>query len=304
MLGRSKTESSISTASASIFDSPSGGHKNLGVAGSMPNILGGPSEMQVDTPKARDRSPTANRGPLDDSPPRKGSAATLPAPKAADADLMKPPTQPGKTLRTYAGASRSFLMAIPLSAASDPTANPTGAPLDLSTLAEPAPADDAPDSVPYATLHALYLPAEDDNMMNPLLKSITDLRSKGEARRWADEAGYLLEGLEPGAPVGLRRASALDIAKKLAEDAGFWEKARRADEFFGTVWERFVLAGAGAVQVKEGDAFMDALLVAFVALVSRDEEALAELANQAEFCEVLFRVMARARNFDVFIEQE
>lgn len=37
------------------------------------------------------------------------------------------------------------------------------------------------------------------------LSTITELRSKGEARRFLDEMGYLFEGLEPGmAPSVLR----------------------------------------------------------------------------------------------------
>jgi hypothetical protein len=38
------------------------------------------------------------------------------------------------------------------------------------------------------------------------LKSITELRSKGESRRFLDEVGYLFEGMEPSGGVGVRRA--------------------------------------------------------------------------------------------------
>jgi len=38
------------------------------------------------------------------------------------------------------------------------------------------------------------------------LKSITELRSKGESRRFLDELGYLFEGLEPSGGVGVRRS--------------------------------------------------------------------------------------------------
>ncbi|KAL1658874.1 hypothetical protein GGF50DRAFT_131428 [Schizophyllum commune] len=307
MLGRSKTESSIASAGhASLFDSPSSSQKSLGVAESMPNIMVDSvdaSQPQAGTPHAFDRTPGTPRA---ESLRRADSTPTIPhsPPRVSDAERAKPQPHPGKTIRTYAGASRSFLMAIPLSAATDPLQNPTGAPIDLSSLADPAPPDEQPDSVPYSTLHAMYLPTDDDNMMDPLMKSITDLRSKGEARRWADEAGYLLEGLEPDAPIGLRRASALDIAKKLAMDEEFWEKAKRADDFFGTVWMKFVLAGAGVEQAEKADFALDALLAAFVTLVSRDEEALEELANQPDFGEILFRVMERARKVDVLSEQE
>jgi hypothetical protein len=42
-------------------------------------------------------------------------------------------------------------------------------------------------------------------MMNDL-KSITELRSKGENRRFLDEVGYLFEGMDPTGAIGLRRA--------------------------------------------------------------------------------------------------
>jgi hypothetical protein len=38
------------------------------------------------------------------------------------------------------------------------------------------------------------------------LKSITELRSKGESRRFLDEVGYLFEGMEPSGGIGVRRA--------------------------------------------------------------------------------------------------
>jgi len=43
------------------------------------------------------------------------------------------------------------------------------------------------------------------NMMNNL-KSITELRSKGESRRFLDQAGYLLEGMDPSNSSALKRS--------------------------------------------------------------------------------------------------
>jgi hypothetical protein len=43
-----------------------------------------------------------------------------------------------------------------------------------------------------------------NGMMNDL-KSITELRSKGESRRFLDEVGYLFEGLNEQANIGVRR---------------------------------------------------------------------------------------------------
>jgi len=41
-------------------------------------------------------------------------------------------------------------------------------------------------------------------MMNDL-KSITELRSKGESRRFMDEVGYLFEGMDRNVGVRVRR---------------------------------------------------------------------------------------------------
>ncbi|TRM58729.1 hypothetical protein BD626DRAFT_510362 [Schizophyllum amplum] len=234
MLGRSKTESSISsTTHASIFDSPSSSSKVLNAADSLPNISASPAPSPQDG--KRYRIPHLRPPPLQD--PGIGTMHTR-----------------HHTWQDHPHICRRLPLlpyGHPPRRRQRPFAEPAGIPLDLSSLAEPPP-EEAPESVPYATLHAMYLPSsDDDNMMNPLLKSITDLRSRGEARRWADEAGYLLEGLEAGAAMGLRRT--------------------KADDFFGTVWARFVAAGAGA----------------------------ADLAGYAGFCEALFRVMARSQKFDV-----
>ena len=79
-------------------------------------------------------------------------------------------------------------------------------------------------------------------LYNPL-SSITDLRSKGESRRFRDEVGYLFEGLEPSGGLGVRRGSALDIISNLS-DYEFWKKARAAG-LITEIWDRLREAGAG-----------------------------------------------------------
>ena len=49
-----------------------------------------------------------------------------------------------------------------------------------------------------------------NGMMNPL-KSITELRSKGESRRFLDEVGYLFEGMNRAGGFGLRRARCVSV---------------------------------------------------------------------------------------------
>jgi hypothetical protein len=84
-------------------------------------------------------------------------------------------------------------------------------------------------------------------MMNDL-KSITELRSKGESRRFMDEVGYLLEGLLPESDggeggLGVRRGSALDLLTKFTAP-DFMRKAKATD-FLLRAWLALRNAGAG-----------------------------------------------------------
>ncbi|CCM05861.1 uncharacterized protein FIBRA_08097 [Fibroporia radiculosa] len=121
-------------------------------------------------------------------------------------------------------------------------------------------------------------------MMNDL-KSITELRSKGESRRFLDEVGYLFEGLDAKAALGVRRSSALEIVTKLC-DLEFSRKAKAAD-FLGRAWEVFREAGAG-----NGDKVLNSVLVFFAALVSRDSRDLADLAAKTDFASTLYDLLA------------
>jgi hypothetical protein len=60
------------------------------------------------------------------------------------------------------------------------------------------------------------LPTAPDGMMNDL-KSITELRSKGETRRFLDEVDYLFEGLDPKGGIGLRRARFGEFSSNLID---------------------------------------------------------------------------------------
>ena len=94
------------------------------------------------------------------------------------------------------------------------------------------------------------------------LKSISELRNKGEGRRFLDEAGYLFEGLDATGGIGLRRATygffdlscvlyahccyrILEIITKLC-DSEFNRKAQATD-FYARTWD--LLRDAG---VREG----------------------------------------------------
>ena len=146
--------------------------------------------------------------------------------------------------RTYAGKSRSFLISLPAST----IVGPSGANLGFGIedpLAEESEAresytdlrnrwgiDNSEDD-PYLNINGSQSPTDPGsqspnkvkakqvvtyaNGVTNDLKSITELRSKGESRRFLDEVGYLFEGLEPSGGVGVRRAryvvSAMNFGK-------------------------------------------------------------------------------------------
>ncbi|KAF8166636.1 hypothetical protein K438DRAFT_2025100 [Mycena galopus ATCC 62051] len=267
MLSRSRTESSIASGSGS------GGSKNSSI-----------SSLASRTPSLPTFQPP--------SPPK------LPNPETT----QSPVPRPKLSARTYAGSSRSFLVPIPVNPASleqlqeelddefasresytslrtrwgvdesedDPYAygsptrstsnisTPNGSPLKKGKGKGKA----LPETVPLA-----------NGMMNPL-KSITELRNRGESRRFLDEVGYLWEGLDSSVGLGLRRASALEITTKLC-DSEFARKAKAAD-FIAPSWDLLRTAGGGQGE----DAIMDILLAFFIALVSRDSAALSDLAQK------------------------
>ncbi|GLB41610.1 putative wings apart-like protein regulation of heterochromatin [Lyophyllum shimeji] len=269
MLGRSKTDSSIDSASGTP----------AGRTSSMPNLLSS-------------------------SPPK---------PPASSVQELRPPPVPVPTnTRTYAGKSRSFLVEIPASSL-DPLA-PNQHEDEFSTREsyaslrsrwgvdnsedDPYPTNLSPTrsdstSTPNGTptksrrrkakaqqeAEVRVQVALPNGMMNPL-KSITELRSKGESRRFLDEVGYLFEGMDASVGIGLRRASALEITTKLC-DADFARKAKAAD-FLNRAWDVFWEAGAGRGE----DKILDTILAFFVALVSRDPGSFRDLAQRAPYTDL------------------
>lgn len=161
---------------------------------------------------------------------------------------MSSPPQPirlalaGTTMRTYAGKSRSFLVALPVAqlgvgGLSRSASNPTGLDDECAYVGSQEEEFEIEESYTDRRIRLGIDNSEDDprpwsppsesvspskrrgkgkqvepppiplpnGMMNDL-KSITELRSKGENRRFLDEVGYLFEGLEAGSPLNIRRA--------------------------------------------------------------------------------------------------
>ncbi|KAJ3313399.1 hypothetical protein HDU76_002659 [Blyttiomyces sp. JEL0837] len=59
------------------------------------------------------------------------------------------------------------------------------------------------------------LESSDDETERRDLKTLHELRVSGEAKRFADEIEYIVDGLRPDQPVNIRRASYMDLATKL-----------------------------------------------------------------------------------------
>lgn len=202
---------------------------------------------------------------------------------------IRPPAAGPSNVRTYAGNSRSFLVALPaqshagrdlpggddLLGASQQTEleeedfdtresyttlrlrygvdNSEDDPIPPLAPADPASTTNSPSGEGKRKGKGRHSapepPAErlPEGMMNDL-KSISELRSKGEARRFLDEVGYLFEGLDPEGAIGVRRGSAMEIVQKLCE--GEFAKRAQAADFLGRAWEMLCAAGAGKVGPK------------------------------------------------------
>ncbi|KAH0834912.1 hypothetical protein J3R83DRAFT_10560 [Lanmaoa asiatica] len=212
-------------------------------------------------------------------------------PEASTQSSPKP--LPTRSIRTYAGSSRSFLVALPV---------PDADPLDV--------ADDGPephesyadlrsrwgidlsedDPQPYqddqAAVHTplrrnpseLSQPSLPIGMMNDL-KSITELRSKGESRRFLDEFSLFPTS------VLIYDYSALEIVNKLC-DPDFNRRAKTSD-FYIRTWDKFWAARAGT-----SDKIFDATITFFAALAARDPRTLIEVAQQKEFISTLVEILS------------
>ncbi|KAF8582585.1 hypothetical protein K439DRAFT_1413240 [Ramaria rubella] len=201
-------------------------------------------------------------------------------------------TNPG--IRTYS-QSRSFLVALPATMASHHIPAATNSSFDIGDSAA-LPDDELRES--YTDLRTRWGVdhSEDDphhvpGVTNDLM-SITELRSKGESRRFLDEVGYLFEGLlEPDMAVNVRRSSAAEIVQKMC-DAEFMRKAKAAD-FVGHAWDAMRHAGAG-----DGDKVLNPYLVFFTALVAREKRDVDDLSRKKDFFGVMIRLLQTRKEGD------
>ncbi|GJJ10504.1 hypothetical protein Clacol_004730 [Clathrus columnatus] len=126
--------------------------------------------------------------------------------------------------------------------------------------------------------------------LNNDLSTITELRSKGESRRFLDEMGYLFEGLEPGMAASVRRSSASEIVANMC-DSEFMRKAKATD-FTNHVWD--------AITINPPDKVLDFYIAFFIALVARDKRDMESLCRKSGFFEVMNRLLRYPKENDAF----
>ncbi|CDO70629.1 hypothetical protein BN946_scf184748.g27 [Trametes cinnabarina] len=305
MLARSRTETTVISIS-STSDQGSAGASSVHATPS--KLRGFRSDSIIASPSRRQSTPSPSKAQPQDNV---SSPPILPTPVNANANV-----------RTYAGTSRSFLVALPQSQAGtlgldthahslvDDTGPTFGASQEddfdmresYKELRERWGVDASEDDPrPVSSVSASPSPKgkgkkrkgmPDDTPVKVFaygmtndLKSITELRSKGESRRFLDEVGYLFEGLDAKGALGVRRGSALEIVTKMC-DVDFARRAKTTD-FLGRAWE--VLRGAGA---GDGDKVLDTTLAFYAALVARDPTDLLDLAAKSDFTFTLHRMLA------------
>ncbi|KAI8986902.1 hypothetical protein BD414DRAFT_416070 [Trametes punicea] len=305
MLGRSRTETTVhSIGSTSERESVRAGMSS--VHGTPSKLCNFHSDSILDSPSGRSSTPSPSK------------------PRPFD-DVSSPPVRPpltGTNVRTYAGQSRSFLVALPQSqvGALGLETRPQSLLDDSRIMYGESQEDDFEMRESYTELRERWgvdaseddprLPSPGNASPSPTgkgkkrkglkheappkalpygmtndLKSITELRSKGESRRFLDEVGYLFEGLDAKCALGVRRGSALEIVAKLC-DVDFARRAKTTD-FLARAWDVLREAGAG-----DGDKVLDSSLAFYAALIARDPGDLLDLASKSDFTSTLYRLLA------------
>ncbi|KAG2032427.1 hypothetical protein BDR03DRAFT_1015239 [Suillus americanus] len=266
---------------ASPYQTPNSPGRSLGVVKRM--LSRSRTESSIDHNNAGHNvcslTPSSNTLPVH-SPPPKIASSRSPSPTQSKPLLTK-------HTRTYAGASRSYRIALPAADLAEPD-DTRESYADLrsrwgvdNSEDDPRPFDNDTRTLKRTSSVGSRVLA--NGMMNDL-KSITELRSKGESRRFLDEVGYLFEGIESGCAIALRRASVLEIVTKLC-DPEFNRRAKTSD-FYARTWDVFVKAREDGT-----DKILDATLSFFAFLSTRDPQTLSELAHKPELVPTLLDIL-------------
>jgi hypothetical protein len=285
MLSKSKTEPSISPSSRGYGTPYTGSpvkqspffdsHKTA----SLPLVFPKPTQ----TPQP----PLVRPGPTPQSPPRQGS----------------PTLRSHSPVRTYS-RTRSFL--VPIGKVSD-------------SNAEASPEDEEMYNVGQESYTDLRNRWGVDNSEDPTLNvpindlnSLSEMRSRGEARRFLDEVGYLVEGLEPAAGKAVHRSTAIEIVTKMCDET-FVRKSADAD-FAVRAWTALTACGAGTGEDKvEGRCcvalvcvltlkqVLDAALSIFVALATRDPSRSNTIVTSGRYSEFIQLAITTSPDDDTFV---
>ncbi|KAI0317321.1 hypothetical protein OF83DRAFT_1058862 [Amylostereum chailletii] len=289
MLARSRTEPSLESAPGDkSYDSVI---SISSTSSRIPSQLNrGDTVLDIPSSEANNTQPTWL---IDDDPA---------PPRSAPAPLTG--TSQSNNVRTYAGPSRSFLVPLPSTGlppgvtdddlglnqsesykdlrrrwgVDDPEDDPR--PMSPSLDPEHSNGESRKGKGKGRSSGQVFLAP---GMMNDI-KSITELRNKGESRRFMDDVGYLFEGMDADVGIGVRRTSALEIVTKLC-DPDFARRAKATD-FLTRSWDVLRRAGAG-----DGDRVLDSILVLFCALAAQSSNDLQELLRQEDFIPILCRLL-------------
>ncbi|KAF9652285.1 hypothetical protein BDM02DRAFT_3089375 [Thelephora ganbajun] len=281
-----------------------------------PSSGGGPSDSNAQDSTRRQLTLLVKTDTVIDLTEEAPSTITLIKPTKSTSFEDSPPrtNSQAANLRTYGGASRSFLIAIPANQV--PSLNDSQLTEDSAASLLRSQEDDFGGHESYTSLRSRWgVDNSEDDPYQPLaesstawlgkkkgkssrpppvplsgpsnseLRSITELRNTGESRRFNDEVGYLFEGLTAESEISVKRGSAVELVSKMA-DPQFSRKARSAD-FVMHAWETLRAADGGS-----GDRVLGTALDVFALLVSRDPRDLIDLANRGSLIPALFGKLA------------
>ncbi|KAG8731210.1 hypothetical protein FRC11_004734, partial [Ceratobasidium sp. 423] len=123
------------------------------------------------------------------------------------------------------------------------------------------------------------------------LRSITEMRVKGESRRFGDDIEYVLEGLEDESGVKVRRASAVEFVTRMHEK-GFVLRARASD-VLGRAWRAIHQS-----VLEAGDRVFDAITAIFICLVARELQDVSGALQDSKLPSTFCFILNRARELD------
>ncbi|KAI5990366.1 hypothetical protein EDC04DRAFT_2911961 [Pisolithus marmoratus] len=112
------------------------------------------------------------------------------------------------------------------------------------------------------------------------LKSITELRNKGESRRFVDEVGYLFECLDTSS---CNTAAAYQLANFVIPTS---TDEPRHLTFYVMTWDKLSTSRGGV-----SDKILDAIISFFAALAARDAHTLGDLSRRPDFVNTLVDIL-------------